>query len=298
MTRKVQNIKKPNTLIIGAPRCGTTKIYKVLGSHPSVYMSKVKEPAYFCPGGLCSNWEEYLNIFSESNGEKIIGEASTGYLHGSSPRDIKNKLGRTKIIVSIRDPIERSKSHYRYKRRNGKTQISFKDFIRKEMEKLRGGKEVNDVLKCSLYWKPIERYEKVFGKENVKVILFENFVSNMKKVSKKLCKFLNIDGGKINLSKKAVNVGNKPLLPLLNTIMASNFYGKKLIKMLIPAKKRKKISKKIKQINVSSSRYNISINKKTKQKMVDIFGEDVRRVAEITSLDLSRWSNSYREEYV
>jgi len=295
MTQKVQNIDKPNTLIIGAPRCGTTKIYKVLGSHPNVYMSQVKEPAYFCPGGLCNDWKEYLNLFGKSNEEKVIGEASTGYLHGSSPRDIKNKLGKTKIIVSIRDPIERSKSHYRYKRRNRKLKICFDDFMKREMKKMDEGDNISDVLKCSFYYKHIKKFEEKFGEGNMKVIVFEELISDILEVFSEICQFLGIDNEKLQIREKAVNPGNKPFIGAINSLLSSKFTGKKILKNIIPDYKRRKIARKIKELNVTKYKYNVELERKTKKRMVRVLSNDVEKTGKINGIDISKWKNKYQE---
>jgi len=286
--------KKPNTLIVGAPRCGTTKLYKVLKSHPNVYMSSVKEPGYFCPKGMYRSWKSYLELFEGADEEKVIGEASTGYLHGSSPSEINDKIGEAKIIISIRNPIERSKSHYRYKRKNGKIKIGFERFIAKEIKNFKSDKRTDDVLKCSFYGRSISKYMDVFGKRRVKVVLFEDFVRKLESVTCDLCSFLGISEDKLNLTKEAVNVGKKPLFPLLNKILADDFAGKKIIKELIPEKRRRKISKMIKKVNVSNENYNIVIDKETKQKMIDVFKEDMRGIGEKTCVNLSKWSDLYR----
>jgi hypothetical protein len=79
---------KPNFLIIGAMKSGTTALYYYLAQHPQVYMSPVKEPNFFCSEGQAGRGdnsvtraETYQGLFKDVSGEKAIGEASHCYLY-------------------------------------------------------------------------------------------------------------------------------------------------------------------------------------------------------------------------
>src|SRR5712691_212635 len=76
---KVAQIK-PNFLIAGAGKAGTTSLHEYLAQHPDVFMSTFKEPNYFVPGYGYDNWEDYLALFAGARGETAVGESSTGYL--------------------------------------------------------------------------------------------------------------------------------------------------------------------------------------------------------------------------
>jgi hypothetical protein len=81
-------VKTPNFFILGAPKCGTTSLAAWLAAHPAVYMSPLKEPAYFAadlkvdrPGP-----QEYRALFSAAGDIHLaVGEASTCYLHVGPP---------------------------------------------------------------------------------------------------------------------------------------------------------------------------------------------------------------------
>ena len=87
---------KPNFLIVGAPKCGTTALYKYLSGHPCVFMPEVKEPYYYikpkeCIGegpkdlsyrGFIDQEDAYHALFdAATEAHQAIGEASAGYLH-------------------------------------------------------------------------------------------------------------------------------------------------------------------------------------------------------------------------
>mgnify|MGYP003974473255 FL=1 len=88
----MEKISIPNLFIIGASKCATTSIWSILSQHPDVFMSKVKEPNYFCWDNYKEKYYWYLSLFEQSKNEKIIGEASPIYSESLTFPDIANKI--------------------------------------------------------------------------------------------------------------------------------------------------------------------------------------------------------------
>lgn len=129
----------PNFFVVGAPKAGTTSLYNYLGQHPAIYMSPIKEPAFFATdlfevkrqmgrptadpadlrtyldgpmseprAGVISEWEQYLKLFKNVRQETAIGEASGNYLASSSaPSAIRDRIPHARIIMLLRDPVHR-----------------------------------------------------------------------------------------------------------------------------------------------------------------------------------------------
>jgi len=123
---------QPNLFIIGAPKCGTTSLAYYLSGHPSIFMSRIKEPNYFArsltvPGSYLSRqpWhvrqDAYLNLFSEATAcQSIVGEASTRYLRcAEAIRIIRYRYPLAKFIVCIRHPVDLTASWHAQKLREG-----------------------------------------------------------------------------------------------------------------------------------------------------------------------------------
>ena len=111
----------PNFFIVGAPRCGTTSLWYYLSQSPEVFMSTKKEPKYFNSYESVRLYfdppirdkKKYLELFHEVRNERAIGEASTSYLADpSTPELIHKVLPESRIIISLRDPVERAFSHH------------------------------------------------------------------------------------------------------------------------------------------------------------------------------------------
>ena len=117
----------PNLFIVGAAKAGSTSLYNYLKNIPGIYMSPIKEPNFFAEmthnnpvWSTIDDKEKYLRLFHKVRDEKIIGEASVSYLHDlNAPRRIHQRVPDSRIIICLRDPVERGFSHYLHFKRNG-----------------------------------------------------------------------------------------------------------------------------------------------------------------------------------
>jgi len=110
-----------NFFIVGAPKAGTTSLYQHLKNIPQIFMSPVKEPNFFSITNIpedhylkpIMNSEKYLSRFNGVLNEKIFGEATTLYLSDpKTPNLILKKSPNAKILISLRDPVERLFSNH------------------------------------------------------------------------------------------------------------------------------------------------------------------------------------------
>ena len=129
----------PNLFIAGAAKAGTGYLYTHLGAHPDIRMSGLKEPHFFSQVEL---WPEvrpfvttvtdegaYLKLF-EGAGERYAGEASTSYFWQPATADrIQERCPDARVIISLRDPVERAYSHYLNDHRAGVEPRSFLDAV-------------------------------------------------------------------------------------------------------------------------------------------------------------------------
>lgn len=199
-------MKKPDFFVVGAPKCGTTSLCNYLDEHPDIYLSKPKEPGFFCSDCKSSNdiedLESYLMLF-EGREKFICGEGSTWYLFSErAPIDIKSFNCDAKIIIMIREPVSAMYSlHSENLHWNIEDQENFEyalslETIRKQ------GKHVprNCPRPAALYYRDIysyysqvKRYFDIFGESNIKVILFDDFKQYPEMIYKDVLEFLNVD---------------------------------------------------------------------------------------------------------
>jgi hypothetical protein len=182
----------PNFFIVGVAKAGTTSLHNWLKEHPQVYMSPVKEPTFFARDlavrhrVIVKDQDEYLHLFSRARGYKAIGEASIEYFRYADPvaKRIKQMIPHAKIIILLRDPIERAYSRYLMSFRRGRATKSFYDALRDP--KLYP-------LYVLTYTGPVRQFLKVFGVEHVLVLMFEELKKEPRKILLKTARFLNID---------------------------------------------------------------------------------------------------------
>src|SRR6266700_6115485 len=108
----------PHFIIVGTMKGGTTSLYDFITLHPDIERAKVKEIHYFSLN-YHKGHQWYLDHFN-SGPDKITGEASPTYFDAANmsliPNLIKSFNPRVKILLIVRDPIERAISHYNHLR--------------------------------------------------------------------------------------------------------------------------------------------------------------------------------------
>ncbi len=199
----------PNFFIVGAPRAATSSLYLHLKGHPHVYMPTVKEPHFFAQvelgGELDTDYvrslgqfrreEDYLRLFEDAGTSPAVGEASVHYLYDElAPVRIHERIPEAKIIITLRDPVERAYSHYLTTSARGESVgESFRDAIIKDYARPR--KVLGQAflyVESGLYYQGVKRYLNTFGPERVRIYLYDDFVSNTAGVIKDVCRFLGV----------------------------------------------------------------------------------------------------------
>lgn len=203
----------PNFFIVGGARCGTTSLYSYLKAVPKIFMSDWKAPNYFIPNPTI-NRENYLKLFRDGKDKDVRGESS-GYLYEiQSPELIHKQVSDAKIIISLRDPVERTFSHFLQGLGGNYYVGTFEDAFRIYQEN-NIEEELYKVMKhmidCSFYSERVEKFLKTFGKKQVKVIIFEEYSSDVKKYVKEILEFLNVDEDIPTNVNKAYNPYRQPL---------------------------------------------------------------------------------------
>ena len=178
----------PQFIAIGAHRCGTTYLYDNLLTHPDLYLPRRKKELHFFNED--ANYErglEYHASSFENAGTRMAGEVTPSYLTAEpAAQRIHDALPEARLIVMLRDPVERAFSHYGLFRSNIKAyqRLSFEETLERKWEELVGEGE---------YWRHLERYFELFPKEQVHVIIFEEMVEKPVDHFRKLYDFLGAD---------------------------------------------------------------------------------------------------------
>jgi len=209
--------QKPDFLIIGAQKGGTSSLFFYLKFHPQIQRPIKKEIHYF---NLFFDRGEgwYLAHFPFRSTKHLTGEASPDYMfHPDSPERIHSFNPNMKFILLLRDPIERAYSAYQMNKRMGiDTRETFEDAIQYEFDNREQYAKTYNYekhnffyLERGLYAQQIARWTKVFDKNKFLVIKSSDFFSNTNDVLKHVYNFLDIEV-KLPPTLKPMNVGKYP----------------------------------------------------------------------------------------
>lgn len=164
----------PTFFIVGAAKAGTTSLYAYLKHHPQVVFFDMKEPHFYAglhpspsqrhriPG--VQDRRDYLALFRKASSSVAIGDASPSYRWSAvAPFRIRDDIPDAKIIVLLRDPVERAFSHYLMDHREGVTDLGFYDALVTDMNRPDKGWGISQLyVEIGMYASPLERYLDVF----------------------------------------------------------------------------------------------------------------------------------------
>ncbi|HNK99181.1 MAG TPA: sulfotransferase domain-containing protein [Chitinophagales bacterium] len=192
-------MNKVNTIIIGAGRSGTTSVFAWMEHHPDIQFSITKEVHYFSLIDLYQRGEKYFHSLFEGESKKIIATADTYLLMDhDAPARIKAYNPDMRIIVMLRDPIDRAYSNYQYSVQFGheRSDISFADTITLEQERLLSNDIAakNNLCHCygSLYARHLSVWTLSFPKEQIFIGTLDQLKSDADALYKRLSTYLGI----------------------------------------------------------------------------------------------------------
>lgn len=169
-----------HVIIIGAAKCGTTSLYHVLGQHPEICKGVEKEPNFF--SRYPPKYKSYSDIWPNWNPaqHQWALEASVHYTEAFEdykqvPKRMRDYGINPKLIYIVRDPWIKAQSWAKFHE-----QITWRAFE-------------NDKLFNSDYYSKLEAYVETFGKDNICVVQFEDFVANVNSVSDRIFDFLGVE---------------------------------------------------------------------------------------------------------
>ncbi len=171
---------------VGPMKTGTSWIYKYFKFHDQVSVpTKVKE-TYFFNRKYEKGIDWYFSHFSEIRGDKLVGEVNPAYFMSPEASNRIYQINpQCKIVVTLREPIDRFISHYLHALR-GNVNIPQKTSLREALQTKKY------LLNSSKYYQPLSRWISIFGKDNVKILFYELLKDDPQKFVDELCCQLGI----------------------------------------------------------------------------------------------------------
>ncbi len=198
----------PNFIIGGAMKSGTSTLHTILAQHPKVFLPE-EEVGFFDIDNIAEHfdfnffdkqkkewifqdmqknpdalWNWYGDKFKDGHG-LLCGEDSTTYITSEiAAQRIALQKKEIKVLFMLRQPSKRAYSNYHHLLRSGIVDHTFEDTLQFNPQL---------ILHRSLYKQQLAAYYKHLPKEQIKVIVFEELVSEPKKIMAEVCDFLGID---------------------------------------------------------------------------------------------------------
>ncbi|MEM7590561.1 MAG: sulfotransferase [Cyanobacteria bacterium P01_A01_bin.83] len=303
----------PNFLIIGAAKSGTTTLYHYLKQHPQVYMNPVKETNFFAFEGkkidftglkvtdsiksyqkeIITNLDLYKKQFDGVNQEIAIGESCPSYLYiPQAAENIKYYTPQAKLIIILRDPVERAYSNFlHHMRERIEYYDDFLEAVAAESCRLKNNWWWGyHYVQVSLYYEQVKRYFDLFDRNQVRVYLFQQFKNKQELLFSDICQFLEIEDVKLieqDSNFKKYNSTGIPTNTFLDVLIKDSNFVKKLYQAIIRNKSiRQKITAKVNSFNPLIKP---DLNQETRTKLLPLFKEDILKLQDLIKQDLSIW---------
>lgn len=228
---------------------------------------------------LCANRREYEKYYNNVKSETAVGDCSPSYLYFSeTSMRIRNELGKPKIILVVRNPIEKAYSQYMHLVRDNREDLKFYDALMAEEKRIKEGRAVMwRYAESSLYSEKTKKYIDVFGKDHVKVILFDDLLRSTHIVIRDIFQFLGVDA---NFQPDTAKIYNRSGMPRSKAIanLLTNSVINRVGMRIIPEKIRTTIRSILLELNTGKKD---KIDGKSEAYLREYFYQDVKELEKI-----------------
>jgi len=309
MAEQVKSERWPNFIIPGAGKSGTSSIARYLSQHPDIFISNPKEPTFFTYAEspvvfsspdkfheqIVYDVSEYKSLFSNAEQCKEIGEASTYYL-ALPEQTIKNikrfvpDYESMKIIIILRNPIDRAFSNYMMFNMNGWDAIGFREAISDETIRTRlanGWSPSYDYLEEGIYSEKVRLFLEAFN--DVRIYLYEDLQRRPEWLLADIFSFLGVDSSFVPDFSLKINASGKPKVQWIQDLLRTDNFVRRsvrsLLKCFLPAQKRAQVMEKLRHANLKK----MSMNHEDRSYLACYYKSDIEKLKTIIGRSLHEW---------
>jgi len=272
----------PNFVVIGVAKGGTTSLHHYLRQHPEIWVYPEKWTNFFWSEGTAegrksvATFEEYERLFADGAHAKAIGEISNQYMNSATAAArIRHDLPHVRLIVSLRNPVERAWSDYlnRIRILRG-APATFEEAIAPGQPCLEWG----------FYYPRLKRFLDLFPREQLHVMLYEDFAADPRRTLRELFTFLDVDPDvAIDVSTK-YNPGGVPRSMALHRVLLPSIIA---AQKLIP--RRWRGTGVLGKLLAKTYRAAPKLPDELRAQLRERYREDILKTAELIGRDLSAW---------
>ena len=298
---------KPDFFIVGAPKCGTTALYEYLYLHPNIFLATIKEPHYFAKDlgtyPRIKTPEEYAAIFASRTPAHLrVGEASVYYLRSTVAIPLIREFNpAARIIAMFRNPVEMVHSLHSQLLYVSEETIEDLETAWRLQERRSRGIDLPPRIRSPLlvqyrqvgqFGSQAQRLLESFPREQVRLILFDDFSTSPQRVYDEVIEFLGVphDGRRefprINENKRARLAWLKQFYRKPPPVLRDAIRG---LKEAVGGERIGAVKKKMVELNTVRERRR-PLTPEFRAELVEAFREEVALLARLVDRDLSHWT--------
>jgi hypothetical protein len=295
----------PDFFIAGAPKAGTTAVHAALARHPSLHMSAVKEPKFFLtdgppptrggPGDVQTYREhvwrrdEYEALFDAAPAGTLRGESTPFHLYNrDAQRRIRALIPDARLIVILRDPVERAHSNWTHLWSAGLDPVG--DFVLACAEEQRrieaGWADFWHYTSLGRYGEQLEHLYTVFPREHVLVFRYRALVENPARVLDRICGFLGVPQGIVTELPRE-NVTAHPQRSLRHRTVSKALRASATVSSVLPGAAA--VTGSLERILQRDSPPRQPLTWEQRQALIPKFEADIRLLEDLTDEDYRDW---------
>lgn len=299
-------MRKPDFFIVGGLRCGTTAMEQYLARHPDLFMAVPKDPHFF---DTDFSWprrplsmQQYLERFTGAADRQTVGEANSTYLYSKqAAQRVQGFQPAAKIIVMVRNPLDLLYSWYGWMRFHHVEPID--DFgaalDAEAVRKLGRNLPESEYTPAVFFYRDmarlseqVGRYLDLFGAEQVRVIVYDDFRQRLPDLYRDTLAFLGVDPA-FRPDFPVVNQNRVPRIKLFNRVLNDppEVLRKIVTRALPDLEKRRATVRRLRRLNKNYKPRPV-IEEELRVRLVTELAPEVRRLGDLIGRDLSHWSQT------
>lgn len=296
--------RRPDFLVIGAARAGTTALHAYLRQHPGIFMPRHKEPNFFafegealdCQGpgadyinNSITDLATYCDLFAPAPDGAKLGEASPLYLFSpKAPVRIKHHAPKARMIVILRNPIEQAYSHFLYATKQCiEEEPDFTRALGLETERLaQGWQPLFGYSSFPRYGEQMARYLDLFPREQFLIRTYEEYAGAPDALLRDIFEFVGVDQSFSPDMSERKNAGGVPKNQAFQDFLMKPNPVTRAVGMVVPQSTRLRIRDWLARFNLDQGE-DLAIE--ARNILHQRLDDDISRLESLIDRDLSDW---------